>query len=147
MNFITNKYTNFPLSPQRGRTGETQSTQFNSALLDILDGNPISTTGKTKHFLFKNAHKKASKILQKCNSYFEQLFLDLNVSTDIPTAKRIIRNQIYFVFVIRNIGLRCKDGKWNSWILLNQLLKHNFWQILVIMYIGPQHKKGLTLKL
>ena len=91
--------------------------------------------------------KKASKILQKCNSYFEQLFLDLNVSTDIPTAKRIIRNQIYFVFVIRNIGLRCKDGKWNSWILLNQLLNHNFWQILVIMYIGPQHKKGLTFKL
>ena len=79
---------------------------------------------------------------------FKQFFfLDLNVSTNIPTAKRIIRNQIYFVFVIRNIGLRCKDGKWNSWILLNQLLNHNFWQILVIMYIGPQHKKGLTFKL
>ena len=110
--------------------------------------NSNSTTGKTKHFLFKNAPKKASKILQKCNSYFEQLFLDLNVSTNIPKAKGVIRKPNIFWFLsLRILDCKDKDGKWNSWILLNQLLNHNFWQILVIMYIGPQHKKGLTFKL
>ena len=42
--------------------------------------------------------KKASKFLQKCNFYFEQLFSDLNVSTDIPTAKRVIRKPNIFCF-------------------------------------------------
>ena len=51
------------------RQVKTQSILFNSAFLDILDGNSISTTGKTKHFLSKNASKR----LQKCNSYFKML--------------------------------------------------------------------------
>ena len=34
---------------------ETQSTSFDSAFLDILDGNSNSNHWKTKHFLFRNA--------------------------------------------------------------------------------------------
>ena len=39
-------------------------------------------------------------------------------------------NQIYFIFVIRNIKLQYKDRKWNSWVCSNQLLNCNFRQHL-----------------
>ena len=85
--------------------------------------------------------------IRKTERLWTIFFLDLIIPANTPTTKWIIRNLKMFYIGVRNIGLQCNDGKWNSWILLNQLLNHNFWQILVIMYIGPQHKKGLSFKL
>ena len=52
--------------------------------------NSNSTTGKTKHFLFKNAPKKASKILQKCNFYFKMLLKCFEIDSKCNSIPKML---------------------------------------------------------
>ena len=50
------------------------------------------------------------------------------------------KNQIYFVFVIRNIRLQCKDGKWTAGYYCINFKIVTFGNTLVIMNIELQHR-------
>ena len=55
-------------------------------------GNPtlILPLEKTKHFLFKNAPKKASKILQKCNFYFNMLLKCFEIDSKCNSIPKML---------------------------------------------------------
>ena len=50
----------------------------------------ILTTGKTKHFLFINASKMASKMPQKCNFYFKMLLKCFEIDSKCNSTLKML---------------------------------------------------------
>ena len=97
LNSITNNYTNFPLSLQWGRTGENQSTPFNSAFLDILDGNSNSSHLKNQTLSLQKCFQKGFKMLQKRNSYFKMLLKCFKIDSKMQLdSSNVSKMRLYF---------------------------------------------------